>query len=106
LDEFSGLPYEYLSQPLVNQPGEQWEYGINIDWAGQLVERASGLRLNDYFQKHIFEPMGLKNINMFPTESMKKDLAYMHARTPGKPEEVPACLLPAPSPHPVHLLPR
>jgi CubicO group peptidase (beta-lactamase class C family) len=84
LDEFSGLPYEYLSQPLVNQPGEQWEYGINIDWAGVLVERVSGLRLNDYFQKHIFEPMGLKNINMFPTESMKKDLAYMHARSPGE----------------------
>jgi len=84
LDEFSGLPYEYLSQPLVNQPGEQWEYGINIDWAGVLVERVSGLRLNDYFQKHVFEPMGLKNINMFPTESMKKDLAYMHARTPGE----------------------
>jgi CubicO group peptidase (beta-lactamase class C family) len=84
LDEFSGLPYDYLSQPLVNQPGEQWEYGINIDWAGQLVERVSGLRLNDYFQKHIFEPMGLKNIDMFPTEEMKKTLASMHARTPGK----------------------
>jgi CubicO group peptidase (beta-lactamase class C family) len=84
LDEFSGLPSEYLSQPLVNQPGEQWEYGINIDWAGVLVERVSGLRLNDYFQKHIFEPMCLKNINMFPTESMRKDLAYMHARAPGE----------------------
>jgi CubicO group peptidase (beta-lactamase class C family) len=84
LDELSGLPCEYFSQPLVNQPGEQWEYGINIDWAGVLVERVSGLRLNDYFQKHIFEPMGLKNINMFPTESMKKDLAYMHARAPGE----------------------
>jgi CubicO group peptidase (beta-lactamase class C family) len=84
VDEFSGLSYEYLSQPLINQPGEQWEYGINIDWAGVLVERVSGLRLNDYFQKHIFEPMGLKNINMFPTESMKKDLAYLHARTPGE----------------------
>ena len=84
LDEFSGNPYDYLSQPLVNQPGEQWEYGINIDWAGQLVERVSGLKLNDYFQKHIFEPMGVKNINMFPTESMKKNLAWMHARTPGK----------------------
>ena len=84
LDELSGLPYEYLSQPLVNQPGEQWEYGINIDWAGQLVERVSGMRLNDYFQKHIFEPMGIKNINMFPPESMKKNLAWMHTRTPGK----------------------
>lgn len=86
LDEFSGMSWDYLSQPLVNQPGEQWEYGINIDWAGQLVERVSGLRLNDYFQKHIFEPMGVKNINMFPTEEMKKQLAWMHARAPGMPK--------------------
>lgn len=32
LDEISGNSYDYLSQPLVNQPGERWEYGINIDW--------------------------------------------------------------------------
>ncbi|KAK6367990.1 hypothetical protein LTS17_010143 [Exophiala oligosperma] len=82
IDEFSGSYHDYLSQPLVNQPGEVWEYGINIDWAGQLVERVSGLKLNDYFQQHIFKPMGLKNINMFPTDSMKADLAYMNARAP------------------------
>jgi CubicO group peptidase (beta-lactamase class C family) len=50
--------------------------------AGQLVERASGLSLNDYFQEHIFKPMGLKNINMFPTDHMKKNLAWMHSRAP------------------------
>lgn len=71
---------DYLLQPLVNQPGDRWEYGINIDWAGQLVERVTGLSLNDYFLKHIFEPMGIKNINMFPTAEMKNDLAYMHER--------------------------
>lgn len=68
-----------------------WEYGINIDWAGQLVERVTGLRLNDYFQKNIMEPMGLKNVNMFPTEEMRKNLCYMHARAPG--EYRPGCLL-------------
>ena len=26
--------------------------------------------------------MGIKNINMFPTEHMKENLAFMHARTP------------------------
>jgi CubicO group peptidase (beta-lactamase class C family) len=52
-----------MTQPLVNQPGEVWEYGINIDWAGILVERASGMRLNDYFLKNILEPMGIKNIS-------------------------------------------
>jgi len=82
LDEFSGSYHDYLSQPLVNQPGEVWEYGINIDWAGQLVERVSGLKLNDYFQQHIFRPMGVTHINMFPTDEMKAQLAYMNARAP------------------------
>lgn len=80
INEFSGLSYDYLSQPLVNQPGEAWEYGINIDWAGICVERASGLSLNDYFQRHIFQPLGITHINMFPTADMKSQLAYMHTR--------------------------
>jgi CubicO group peptidase (beta-lactamase class C family) len=42
-----------------------WEYGINIDWAGILIERASGLKLNDYFQQHIFQPMGITHISEY-----------------------------------------
>jgi len=80
VNEFSGLHYDYLSQPLVNQPGTAWEYGINIDWAGILVERASGLKLNDYFQEHILKPMNLTHVNMFPTDDMKSKLAWMHSR--------------------------
>ena len=70
LDEFSGASFDFLSQPLVNQPGERWEYGINIDYAGLCLERVTGLSLNDYFQKNIFQPMGVKYINMFPGPDM------------------------------------
>lgn len=55
---------------------------VGIDWAGILVERVTGLSLNDYFQRYIFEPLGLKNISFIPNESMKKNLAYMHQRAP------------------------
>lgn len=82
LDEFTASYHDFLSQPLVNQPGERWEYGINIDYAGLLLERATGLSLNDYFQQNIFQPMGLHNINMFPTPSMLAHLAYMNTRSP------------------------
>jgi CubicO group peptidase (beta-lactamase class C family) len=54
----------------------------NIDWAGLLVERASGLKLNAYFKKYIFEPLGLQHISMFPTAEMKQHLAHMHQRFP------------------------
>lgn len=69
--------------PLVKQPGEGWEYGTGIDWAGIVLERATGVRLNDWIQNNIMEPLALKAVNMFPTAEMKRDLASMHQRWPG-----------------------
>ncbi|KAH8725842.1 beta-lactamase/transpeptidase-like protein [Phaeosphaeriaceae sp. PMI808] len=78
-DEFSGDIKDIL-QPLVFQPGEGWQYGLNIDYAGLALERATGSSLNEYCHKNIFGPLGLKNISMFPTSEMKKKLALMHQR--------------------------
>lgn len=55
---------------------------VSIDWAGVMVERVTGQSLNDYFHRHIFEPLGLNNISMFPSASMKEKLAYMNQRDP------------------------
>ena len=40
-----------LALPLIFDPGERWDYGINIDWVGKAVERVSGQRLGDYFAR-------------------------------------------------------
>ncbi|KAK9452461.1 beta-lactamase/transpeptidase-like protein [Dipodascopsis uninucleata] len=80
-DEFSGHIYD-IKQPLVHHPGESWEYGVGIDWAGFLVEKVTNLSLNDYFQEHIFKPLGITKISMFPTEDMKSNLADMNYRDP------------------------
>ena len=45
---------EALKVPLISDPGDSWEYGINIDWAGKAVERVSGLSLDGYMREHIF----------------------------------------------------
>lgn len=42
----------------------------------------TGQSLNDYFQEHIFKPLNLSHINMFPNDTMKSNLAYMHSRNP------------------------
>lgn len=44
-------------QPLMFEPGARWQYGQGIDWAGRLVERVSGMSLEDYFQKNILGPL-------------------------------------------------
>ncbi|KAK3075987.1 hypothetical protein LTR53_000164 [Teratosphaeriaceae sp. CCFEE 6253] len=82
-DVFHADVKDIYRMPLVNQPGSKWEYSIGIDWAGIVLERATGVKLNDWIQEQILQPLGLKSINMFPTDEMKKDLAYMHQRWPG-----------------------
>lgn len=87
-DEFSGDAKDYLTMPLVNQPGSRWEYGINIDWAGIAVERVSGMVLDDYFKKNIFEPLGIKNISFFPSQHMRENLVSAQSRAGGKPQDI------------------
>jgi methyl acetate hydrolase len=47
-----------LTTPLTFDPGEKWDYGINIDWVGKAVEKVSGQDLESYFRDHIFGPLG------------------------------------------------
>ncbi|KAI4133525.1 MAG: hypothetical protein LQ341_006155 [Variospora aurantia] len=55
---------------------------VDVDWAGTVIERISGMSLHDYFQKNIFQPLGIKNINMFPPAETKHMLAHMHHKDP------------------------
>jgi CubicO group peptidase (beta-lactamase class C family) len=49
------------SVPLFFQPGEQWKYGLSADVLGYLVEIWSGMSLEDFFAKRIFQPLGMKD---------------------------------------------
>jgi CubicO group peptidase (beta-lactamase class C family) len=69
-----------LSTPLLFDPGERWEYGINIDWAGKMVEAASGRRLGAYMQEHIFEPLGMRDTAFKLRPDMRARLAKIHQR--------------------------
>ncbi len=52
---------------LMFEPGARWQYGPSLDWAGRLVEAVSGLTLEQYFQRNIFEPLGMKDTSfIFP----------------------------------------
>ncbi|KAB8206403.1 beta-lactamase family protein [Aspergillus parasiticus] len=80
LDDFSGHESDVLHRPLVNQPGTKFQYGVGLDWAGVLVERASGLTLEEYFQHFILRPLGIESITFFPSVESKMNLAYVHQR--------------------------
>jgi methyl acetate hydrolase len=69
-----------LMLPLVFDPGDRWDYGINIDWVGKAVERASGQSLGDFFAEHIFGPVGMKDTGFALTADRRARLVGMHAR--------------------------
>ena len=47
--------------PLSFQPGEKWQYGLNSDLLGCLIEVISGMSLEAFLTKNIFEPLGMKD---------------------------------------------
>jgi methyl acetate hydrolase len=69
-----------LKTPLAFDPGDRWEYGINIDFAGKMVEKVSGERLESYFHEHIFGPLGMADTSFKLSSSQRARLVAMHAR--------------------------
>jgi CubicO group peptidase (beta-lactamase class C family) len=71
-----------IRMPLLFDPGERWEYGINTDWVGRLVEAASGLPLDVYFRERLFGPLGMVDSGFVTTEAQRARQARLHQREP------------------------
>jgi methyl acetate hydrolase len=69
-----------LMLPLAFDPGDRWEYGINIDWIGKAVERVSNQKLGDYFAEHLFGPIGMRDTAFKLTQERRARLVGMHTR--------------------------
>ncbi len=69
-----------INTPLLFDPGEQWEYGSNIDWAGQVVEGITGKRLGEVLTTRILEPLGMNTTAFNMTDAMRANMATIHQR--------------------------
>ena len=69
-----------LTTPLLFDPGDRWDYGINIDWAGKMIEAVSGQRLGEYFREHLFGPLGITDTAFRITDGVRARLARIHQR--------------------------
>ena len=65
--------------PLMHSPGEKWTYGLNTDVLGYLVEVLTGLSLDEYFKKKIFEPLGMKDTYFYIPKEKQSRLANLYA---------------------------
>jgi methyl acetate hydrolase len=69
-----------LRTPLLFDPGERWDYGINIDFVGKALEAVSGKKLSAVLKENLFEPLGMSDTAFKITPSMRQRLAKIHQR--------------------------
>jgi methyl acetate hydrolase len=69
-----------LRVPVLSDPGTRWEYGTNLDFVGQAVEAASGVRLDAYFRDHLFAPLGMIDTAFRIGDAQRARLVRMHSR--------------------------
>jgi CubicO group peptidase (beta-lactamase class C family) len=89
-----GLPYEardvapaeeivgLAKAPLIHQPGTVWEYSLASDVLGRVVEKASGMRLSDFLEQRLFEPLGMVDTGFSVAEADMARLAEPLATDP------------------------
>jgi CubicO group peptidase (beta-lactamase class C family) len=64
--------------PFVAQPGEAFVYGYNTDILGCIVEKASGVPLDEFIRSHITGPLGMKDTAFFVPKGQRDRLAAVY----------------------------
>ncbi|HMP01565.1 MAG TPA: serine hydrolase domain-containing protein [Gemmatales bacterium] len=70
--------------PLVCQPGSAWEYGLNTDVLGQVVEVVSGKSLEEFMRQRIFNPLGMNDTCFNLPKDKHARLASLYTILPDK----------------------
>jgi len=65
--------------PLKHHPGSRFEYSVSTDVLGRLVEVVSGMPLDQFFQKRIFEPLQMTDTAFHVPEAKKSRFAQLYA---------------------------
>jgi len=74
---------EFLSIPLLGQPGEQWAYSISPDILSVLIEKFSGQSVDQFLTKRFFEPLGMKNTGYNLTKHQQIKVVQVQGNDPG-----------------------
>nr|WP_268871127.1 serine hydrolase domain-containing protein [Halalkalibacterium ligniniphilum] len=87
--------FDSIKSVLLFEPGERWNYAVNIDWVGKVVEAVRGKRLSEVMAEHIFAPLAMSDIGFTLTPSMMERCATIHSRAKdGAIKPLPNLILP------------
>lgn len=82
LTGLSGGPRTAKGMPLRFDPGTAWQYGINTDLVGQMIEAASGLSLGAFFRERITGPLGMAETGFTVPAALRDRVVGRHQRGP------------------------
>ena len=68
--------------PFVAQPGEHFVYGYNTDILGCVVERITGLSLDEVIRSRITEPLGMKDTYFYLPPAQRARLTAVYSSGP------------------------
>lgn len=70
--------------PLVQQPGTTWQYGYSTDVLARYVEAVSGMPIDEFFRKNIFEPLGMSDTGYHVPENKWGRFTVLYTLNDGK----------------------
>jgi len=71
------------AQPLLFEPGTAWNYSMSTDVCGALVERMSGMKLDEFFASEIFAPLGMVDTGFVAPASDVMRCSPLYVFAPG-----------------------
>ena len=70
--------------PLLFNPGERWNYGLNVDVLGYLIEVVSGKPLDQFLKQRVFDPLGMPDTFFYVPQDKLDRLAAAYTWYEGK----------------------
>jgi CubicO group peptidase (beta-lactamase class C family) len=65
-------------RPLYYQPGKDWRYGPSVDIQGYIIQKLSGLGLDEFFEQRLFAPLGMTDTGFWVDSSKSDRVVRIH----------------------------
>jgi CubicO group peptidase (beta-lactamase class C family) len=75
----------WAAQPLLFEPGTEWNYSVATDVLGRLVEVVSGQPLDQFFRTRILDPLGMNETAFWVSQDGADRLAAAYVANPAGP---------------------
>ncbi len=69
-----------FTAPMLADPGEQFIYGINTDWLGQVVEAVTGVGLDVAIKQGITGPLGMDQTTFLMNDDQRPNCTPVHVK--------------------------